>query len=97
MYLMIMSTCLSQQCLLGDPVPMIRAAAAECVCNILRDYFELIPALAVQRLLCKLLQELAWDASSPIVRLAVVKVGYFTALTHFLPAPSPAHCRSSIL
>ena len=65
--------CLAQ-CLLADPCPVVRALAAGGVCQILSDYMELIPAEVVKAMLCMLLKKLAWDTTSPSVRLAVVKV-----------------------
>lgn len=38
------------------------------------EYLDMLPVEVVQTLLRRLLQELVWDASSPSVRLAVVKV-----------------------
>ena len=53
---------------------MVRAATALGVCRVLSVYWELIPKATIQTFLLKLLQDLAWDASSADVRTSVVTV-----------------------
>ncbi|XP_025083646.1 condensin-2 complex subunit G2-like isoform X1 [Pomacea canaliculata] len=78
------------QRLLADPCPVVRAVTGEGVCLLMSEYLDMLPVEVVQTLLRRLLQELVWDASSPSVRLAVVKgitAMLENPLCHFLLKP----------
>lgn len=63
-----------------DPVVLVRASTVHGVCHILSVYWELIPKAVIQTFLLKLLQDLAWDASSADVRTAVLTVSTLEVL-----------------
>ena len=52
----------------------MRVIAIQGVCSICNAYWELIPANVIQAFLRVLVEELAWDTASAIVRVAVIKV-----------------------
>ncbi|XP_059170020.1 condensin-2 complex subunit G2-like isoform X2 [Physella acuta] len=60
--------------LLADPVAEIRLIAVKGVGQVLKIYWELIPAQVIQCLITTLVQDLAYDCSSPLIREAVIKV-----------------------
>ncbi|XP_012939840.1 condensin-2 complex subunit G2 [Aplysia californica] len=60
--------------LLSDSVAEVRLVAVKGVGRVLSLYWELIPAQVIQGLVTTLVQELAFDVSSPVVREAVIKV-----------------------
>jgi len=52
----------------------VRVTAITGVCRVLSLYFDLVPFPVLKELLGKLVKELAWDAASADVRVAVVQV-----------------------
>lgn len=58
---------------LTDPCPAVRISAIAATCNILNLYWEIIPAASTSKLMATLTGELAYDASSPAVRAAVLQ------------------------
>ena len=65
---------LSFQDLLVDQSVLVRVTAITGVCRVLSLYFDLVPFPVLKELLGKLVKELAWDAASADVRVAVVQV-----------------------
>ncbi|CAK9229150.1 unnamed protein product [Sphagnum troendelagicum] len=59
--------------LLLDVSPEVRSVAVEGVCRILRLFWEIVPSSAAVKYLSKLVEDMAWDLSSPTVRLAVLQ------------------------
>ncbi|CAM9644328.1 unnamed protein product [Chrysoparadoxa australica] len=59
--------------LLDDTHPTVRAAAVRGACRILTVFWEAIPSTTTRPLLTKMAAQLAFDASSPAVRVAVVE------------------------
>jgi condensin-2 complex subunit G2 len=62
-----------QKTLLEDADHRVRAAAASGVCRMLRDYWEAVPAATTQKFLGFIASKLGSDASSALVRVAVVQ------------------------
>ena len=62
------------QTLLSDPCPIVRVTAIQGVTRICNVFWEVIPAATISSFLNKLTHDLAWDASSSEVRVAVLKV-----------------------
>ena len=58
----------------------VRCAATAGVCRILGSYWELVPPTVIRGLLKRLLGDLVKDASSVIVRVAVLQVGHVTCM-----------------
>ena len=71
---------LCRQDLLEDPSVTVRCAATAGVCRILGSYWELVPPPVIRSLLKRLLGDLARDAASVSVRVAVVQVGHVTCM-----------------
>ncbi|XP_013379950.1 condensin-2 complex subunit G2-like [Lingula anatina] len=61
------------QTLLEDPCPVVRATTIHGVCRICCTFWELIPSQTIAGLVQSLVQDLAWDAASSDVRVAVLK------------------------
>ncbi len=61
--------------MLSDPHPSARVTAVLGVCRVCVTYWDLIPMEVVKKLIAEIVTELAWDASSVEVRMAVVQVG----------------------
>ena len=59
--------------LLKDPSPIVRAAAVQGLCRVFAIYWELIPKDVLSDGLSVICSELAYDAASPDVRLAVIQ------------------------
>lgn len=59
---------------LQDPCPVLRVTGVQGVCRILGMFWELIPAHVLTTFLSKLIQDMAFDASSSDVRVSVFKV-----------------------
>ena len=68
------------QDLLEDPSVTVRCAATAGVCRVLGSYWELVPPTVIRSLLKRLLGDLARDAASVSVRVAVVQVGHVTSM-----------------
>ena len=62
------------QYFLKDPYVMLRIIAVQGVCQILNVYWEMIPAATIKDFISKLCREMIFDAASPDVRAAVLKV-----------------------
>ncbi|GFR71947.1 condensin-2 complex subunit G2-like [Elysia marginata] len=60
--------------LLQDPVPAVRLAAVTGVGRVLSFYWELIPPDVIKCFMTTLVEDLAYDVTSPLVREAVIKV-----------------------
>ncbi|GFO31777.1 condensin-2 complex subunit g2-like [Plakobranchus ocellatus] len=60
--------------LLQDPVPAVRLAAVQGVGRVLSIYWELIPLDVIKCFMTALVEDLAYDITSPSVREAVIKV-----------------------
>ncbi|XP_030855770.1 condensin-2 complex subunit G2 [Strongylocentrotus purpuratus] len=58
---------------LQDPCPVLRVTGVQGVCRILGMFWELIPAHVLTTFLSKLIQDMAFDASSSDVRVSVFK------------------------
>lgn len=58
----------------------VRCAATAGVCRILGSYWELVPPPVIRDLLKRLLGDLARDASSVAVRVAVIQVCHVTCM-----------------
>lgn len=59
--------------LLKDGDHRVRAVATSGVCRIVKDYWEVLPPATIHNLLKYICDTLAYDASSPNVRLAAIK------------------------
>lgn len=59
--------------LLTDPCHLVRITAIKGVCQILSDYWLVMPSPFIKKIFAKLLSELAADASSAEVRTQVIK------------------------
>eukprot|EP00123_Amoebidium_parasiticum_P016085 comp23283_c1_seq1/m.38138 comp23283_c1_seq1/g.38138 ORF comp23283_c1_seq1/g.38138 comp23283_c1_seq1/m.38138 type:complete len:1190 (-) comp23283_c1_seq1:438-4007(-) len=73
--------------LLKDTDAAVRAHAVGGVCHVLKEFWELIPIETTSELLEVLVNDLAYDASSPAVRLAVCE-GMNNLLSNPLAIPS---------
>jgi hypothetical protein len=58
--------------LLADPVPAVRAAAAQGVCRVLSVYWEVIPVATCKKMLVRVAGECARDSASTAVRVAAI-------------------------
>ena len=62
--------------MLFDPLPAVRAAVASGICSICEKYWELLPGEVIKDLIGSVVNDLAYDSSSPDVRAAVFRVSF---------------------
>jgi hypothetical protein len=65
---------ISFQALMYDPCPTVRATTIQGVCQICKNYWELIPPNIIIGFMQNLINDLAWDGSSADVRVIVLRV-----------------------
>lgn len=58
---------------LMDPVPLVRSIAVQGTCQVLTEYWDLIPVNIIQEFITCMFRKLLYDSSSPDVRTSVVK------------------------
>jgi len=58
-----------------DPAVIVRVTTTVGVCRILSCYWEMLPLHVIKDFMMMLITELAFDASSSNVRVAVIQVG----------------------